>query len=58
VTCTFSPTSVILSGVSEISTATVKTGVGTRTPKGIYKLTLTGTSSPLSHSATVSLKVH
>ncbi len=56
VTCTFSPTSVIL-GSSKTSTATVKTGVGGHTPRGTYKLTMTGADGALSHSTTVSLKV-
>ena len=55
--CTLSPTSVTLSGSSKTSTATVKTGVGGTTAKGTYKLTLTGTSSPLTHSTTASVTV-
>lgn len=53
VTCTLSPTSVVL-GSSQTSTATIKTG-GTR--KGTTTLTLTGTFGGLSHSVSVSLKV-
>lgn len=53
-TCTLSPTSVSLSGSSKTSTATVKT---TKTPKGTYKLTLTGTDSSLIKSTTVSVRV-
>jgi hypothetical protein len=48
----FNPTSVTGSGNSTLTVST-----GKKTPAGTYSLKITGTSSPLAHSTTVSLKV-
>ena len=58
--CTISPTSVSLSGTTTVTAAvTIATaGMGKKgTPKGTYKLTLTGSFSTLSHTTQVALTV-
>jgi hypothetical protein len=51
-TASFSPTSVTSSG-----TSTLKITTAISTPKGNYKVTVTGTSNGVTHSVTLTLKV-